>query len=149
MQPALFQLIVQFVANVHQAANELSKAVQLEEVTPVQYKMLEFIKVSQPVTLSHISDCLQMSMPNTSRELRKLSEKELCVKSFDPEDRRKQWIRLTASGESMMNNAFASIEASLAARIGELSVDELEEVAAAIELLQAKVFANPPSNRKD
>ncbi|MFB9328370.1 MarR family winged helix-turn-helix transcriptional regulator [Paenibacillus aurantiacus] len=146
MQQALFQLIVQFVTNVHQASNDLSRAVQLEDVTPVQYKILEFIKVGQPVTLSQISDCLQMSMPNTSRELRKLSEKDLCGKASDAEDRRKQWIRLTTKGEAMMNHAFACMEASFEDRIRELSDAELGEVVSAIELLQAKVFGPNSAN---
>ncbi|MEH7117315.1 winged helix DNA-binding protein [Neobacillus vireti] len=66
---------------------------------------------------SEINDCLNMSMPNTSRELRKLMEKGLIEKITDTEDRRKQHIQLTNKGKNMMNEAFTSIESRFLTRI--------------------------------
>lgn len=86
-QNNLFQKFVTFTTAVHQITSDISKGVKSEALTPVQYKILEYIAVSQPVTLSEISDCMHMSMPNTSRELKKLSEKHLCHKITDPADR--------------------------------------------------------------
>ncbi|UUZ92307.1 MarR family transcriptional regulator [Paenibacillus sp. P25] len=87
---ALFNQFVAFTAAVHQVTDEMTKDVRSETVTLVQYKILEYLAIRQPLTLSQISDCLHMSMPNTSRELRKLIEKKLCVKVADSEDRRKR-----------------------------------------------------------
>lgn len=77
----LFQKFVTFTTAVHQVTHDMTKDVRSESLTPVQYKILEYIAVSQPVTLSEISDCMHMSMPNTSRELRKLSENN-CVRKL-------------------------------------------------------------------
>lgn len=71
----LFQKFVAFSAAVHQITNDITKDVKSEALTPLQYKILEYIAVSQPVTLSEVSDCMQMSMPNTSREVKKLSQR--------------------------------------------------------------------------
>jgi DNA-binding MarR family transcriptional regulator len=137
---ALFQKFVAFTTAVHEVTLELTKDVKSEAITPVQYKILEYLAVSQPVTLSEISDCTQMSMPNTSRELRKLSEKQLCEKHTDTEDRRKQVIRLSEKGEEMMRKSFERIESRFMERIKEISEEELKEIERALELLHHKVF---------
>ncbi len=136
----LFRQFVVFTAAVHQITEELTQGVRSEAVTQAQYKILEYISIKQPLTLSEISSCMHMSLPNTSRELRKLTEKGLCQKITDPEDRRKQLFRLSEAGEEMMGQAFQRIEERFAAHIGGIGDSELEEIGAALKLLQDKVF---------
>ncbi|MEI4769796.1 MarR family winged helix-turn-helix transcriptional regulator [Psychrobacillus sp. FJAT-51614] len=137
---ALFYKLVSFTTSVHRVTHELTKDAKSDSITPVQYSILEYIAVSQPVTPSEISDCQYMSMPNTSRELRKLSEKNLIEKIIDTEDRRKQYIRLSFNGEKMMKEAFDSIESRFQNRIQDTSKEDLEEIERAIDLLQEKLF---------
>ncbi|SFL94321.1 DNA-binding transcriptional regulator, MarR family [Paenibacillus sp. 1_12] len=137
---AVFQKFVAFTAAVHQISNEMTKDVKSETITTVQYKILEYIAVSQPSTLSDISECMHMSMPNTSRELRKLSEKGLCEKITDADDRRKQFIRLSARGDAMMNEVFEQIESRFVERLRDISEEELGEIEQALDLLHTKVF---------
>lgn len=96
---SLFHQFVTFTANVHQVTHELTQNVTVANITPLQYKILEYIKVSQPVTPTEISECQHMSLPNTSRELRKLQDQNLIEKWNDTEDRRKQYIRLSIEGK--------------------------------------------------
>ncbi|MNO13826.1 HTH-type transcriptional regulator MhqR [compost metagenome] len=140
MDKDLFQKFVAFTTAVHQITSDISKDVKAEALTPLQYKILEYIAVSQPVTLSEISDCMHMSMPNTSRELKKLSEKQLCDKITDPADRRKQGITLSPAGEAMMNEAFQHIAVRFAERISSVTDEERKEIERALDLLQEKVF---------
>ncbi|MGG3450506.1 MarR family transcriptional regulator [Domibacillus aminovorans] len=137
---AFFHKFVAFTTAVHQVSHEITKDVKSDAITPVQYSILEYIAVSQPVTLSQISDCQHMSMPNTSRELKKLSEKKLCEKFAVAEDRRKQYIRLSKDGEAIMNEAFKRIEARFLQRIKDASEEELEEIDRALDVLHSKVF---------
>jgi DNA-binding MarR family transcriptional regulator len=137
---SLFQKFVAFTAAVHQITSDITKDVKSETLTPVQYKIIEYIAVSQPVTLSEISDCMHMSMPNTSREVKKLTEKQLCERVTDPRDRRRQTITLSAAGEAMMNEAFQRIGGRFAQRIRHLSEAEHQEIEQALDLLQEKVF---------
>ena len=137
---SLFQKFVAFTAAVHQITSDITKDVKSEALTPVQYKIIEYIAVSQPVTLSEISDCMHMSMPNTSREVKKLTEKQLCERVTDPRDRRRQTITLSAAGEVMMNEAFQRIGGRFAQRIRHLSEAEHQEIEQALDLLQEKVF---------
>src|SRR5690606_19217013 len=96
---ARFQKFVAFTAAMHDITSNMTRDAKSEDITPLQYKMLEYITINQPVTLSEISECMHISMPNTSRELRKLSEKQLCDRVTDEADRRKQYIRLSPQGE--------------------------------------------------
>lgn len=137
---ALLQKFVTFTTAVHRTTHDFAKDLQLEDVTPIQYKMLEYIAVSQPVTLSSISDCVHMSMPNTSRELKKLSDKQLCEKTAGTDDRRKQMIRLSEKGQALMDGAFSHMQAQIERRVGDLSEERLKEIERALDLLQRHVF---------
>lgn len=137
---ALFQKFVTFTTAVHQITYDMTKDVKSGEITPVQYRILEYITVSQPVTLSAISECMNMSMPNTSRELRKLSEKQFIEKITDDEDRRKQSIRLSEKGSAMMNESFQRIESRFKQRMEQASEEDLLEIERALEVLHSKVF---------
>ncbi|MEW4372303.1 MarR family winged helix-turn-helix transcriptional regulator [Paenibacillus kandeliae] len=136
----LFRQLINFITSVHNATAAMSSEIRLDHVTPIQYKILEYLAVSQPQTPSAISDCMHMSMPNTSRELRKLIEKGLCEKLSDPNDRRKQLFRLTAVGTEWINGIFAQIEVKFNERTKGLDAQERQELEQALQLLQRKVF---------
>ncbi|HIW31498.1 MAG TPA: MarR family transcriptional regulator, partial [Candidatus Paenibacillus intestinavium] len=119
---------------------DMAKDVKADHITPVQYKIMEYLAVSPPALLSDISDCMKMSMPNTSRELKKLTEQQLVQKRVDVSDRRKYYIHLTEQGTKMMDEAFAQIYTQFMARIKDLSNAELIEVETALHTLQSKVF---------
>ncbi|MNG26886.1 hypothetical protein D3C84_1119320 [compost metagenome] len=95
------------------------------------------------MTLSEISDCKHISMPNTSRELKKLTDKGLCEKAEAEDDKRKQYIRLSSKGQTFMNTAFAHMEREFLGRIGAASGEELEQITKAMVLLRTKVFDTP------
>lgn len=137
---ALFYKLVSFTSSVHRVTQELTKNAKSHSISQTQYNILEYISVSQPVTPSEINDCQNMSMPNTSRELSKLSKKNLIEKLNDTEDRRKQYIRLSSDGEAMMNEAFATIESRFLKRIENASIEDLNDIEHAIEVLQTKLF---------
>ncbi|MUT64603.1 MarR family winged helix-turn-helix transcriptional regulator [Paenibacillus sp. NEAU-GSW1] len=137
---ALFEQLVPFISAVHQTQNDMTKQMPIGELTKAQYGILEYIAVSQPITLSEISDCKDMSMPNTSRELKKLTDKGLCVKISDAEDRRKQYIRLSPEGEALMGMAFGYMEDQLAKKLEGVTDETLEQMIQAMALLQRTIF---------
>ncbi|MGE7999507.1 MarR family winged helix-turn-helix transcriptional regulator [Lysinibacillus sp. NPDC093190] len=140
----LFNQFVAFTTAVHQVTHELTQNVKIDNITPVQYKILEYIKVSQPVTPTEISDCQHMSLPNTSRELRKLQERKFIEKISDSEDRRKHYVCLTEDGEKVMEEAFSCIEERFLQLIQHASKKDLEDIHHALNILDEKVF-NPKS----
>lgn len=136
----LFYQAVSFITSVHQVTYDMTKDFALGDITPVQYGMLEYIAVSQPVTLSQISDCKHISMPNTSRELKKLTDRGLCEKYDAPEDKRKQYIRLSPDGQSFMNAAFAHMETQFQHRLRHATEADLGRIAEAMKVLQGSLF---------
>ncbi|MGD2196475.1 MarR family transcriptional regulator [Lysinibacillus fusiformis] len=137
---SLFHQFVTFTANVHQVTHELTQNVTVANITPLQYKILEYIKVSQPVTPTEISECQHMSLPNTSREIRKLQDQNLIEKWNDTEDRRKQYIRLSIEGEKMMEAAFACIEERFLQLIQHATQEDIKDIQHALTILEQKVF---------
>ena len=138
----LFRDFIAFTASVLETKHDFTKDIRIEGITPVQYGILEYLFAhrDEPVTISEMSDCQHMSLPNTSRELRKLGEKGLCEKFSDSEDKRKQYIRLSPEGQARMAEAFRKVEARFLERIRGISDEELGELARAIRLLDGKVF---------
>ncbi len=137
---SLFMKSVSFITAVHRVTHELTKNAKSDSITPVQYHILEYITVSQPVTISEISECQHISLPNTSRELKKLMGNDLIEKLSDPKDRRKQYVRLSKKGEVMMNEAFACIESHFLNRIQNASKEDLEDIDLALDILRTKLF---------
>ena len=137
---SLFHQFVTFTATVHQVTHELTQNVTVANITPLQYKILEYIKVSQPVTPTEISECQHMSLPNTSRELRKLQDQHLIEKYNDTEDRRKQYIRLSNEGDKMMEEAFACVEERFLQLIQHATQEDLKDIQHALSILEQKVF---------
>lgn len=135
-----FQNFITFTASVHQLKHALTNDLRPRDLTPIQYSMLEYISVNQPVIPSDISECQQISMPNTSREIKKLLEKNLITKYADEKDRRKQYIVLTKEGKEIMDSIFYDIEYKLKERLNILGEDELFELNNAMDLLQKKLF---------
>ncbi|WP_017813356.1 MarR family winged helix-turn-helix transcriptional regulator [Paenibacillus shenyangensis] len=136
----LFQQFVGFIASVHQMSSEMTRDIPTGELTPAQYKIMEYLMVSQPITLSEISECIHMSMPNTSREVRKLTDKGLCEKVTNPQDRRKQLIRLSDQGSALMNDIFQTVRERFAQRTAALSDAEKVQIEQAITLLRQKIL---------
>lgn len=137
---ALFHQFVAFTATIHQVTHDLTQNITAANITPLQYKILEYIKVSQPVTPTEISECQHMSLPNTSRELRKLQERQLIQKFSDTADRRKQYVRLSKEGEKMMEEAFACIEERFLQLIQHATQDDLKDIQHALAILEEKVL---------
>lgn len=131
---------VDFLVSVHQITDEITKSVKPDSLTPVQFKILEYVAANSPTTLSHLSDCLQMPLPNTSRELKKLEEKNLCTKKSGTKDRRKQYICLSKDGEDLIHEIFKKVESKFLDRLKDDSQRDLEDIDNALELLSMKVF---------
>ncbi|THF84217.1 MarR family winged helix-turn-helix transcriptional regulator [Cohnella fermenti] len=136
----LFRRYVALTASVLEARHEYTKDIRLDDVTPVQYGILEYLAVhgNEPVTIGQLSDCQHMSLPNMSRELRKLGEKGLCEKFADPADKRKMYVRLSAQGQARMNETFQALERKFLARLEGVPDEELAELDRAIRVLSEK-----------
>lgn len=83
---------------------ELQNGTKPTSITQVQFDILEYLYFNDCKDLSCISACMYLSMPNASREVKKLTEKKLLTKEHDTKDKRRYLIRLTQEGKDMMED---------------------------------------------
>lgn len=135
-----FQEVLGLIGNMHASTHSMIKEARSHEVTPLQHSILEYIYFSQFVSTSQVADCLNISLPNTSRELKKLFQKNLLRKESCKEDKRKFTISLSQEGLVMMDEAFTKIEKSFWEQVGSFSVEEMAELQSSMKLLNEKIF---------
>ncbi|MGM7682283.1 MarR family transcriptional regulator [Cytobacillus sp. Hm23] len=136
----LFNKLIKFTDSVYSVTYDLSKDEKPQNITSVQYDMLVLIALKKRTSPSQISDCLHISMPNVSRELKKLGEHNLIKRSSDIEDRRKQYISLSREGEILIEEIYNRILIKFNNRIKNPSQKELEEIDGAVDVLQKYVY---------
>ncbi|MBU8609908.1 MarR family winged helix-turn-helix transcriptional regulator [Bacillus pumilus] len=138
--PHFFQEFVAFASTFSELKHDLMNKVKPANLTTLQYLILEQLAVSEPLTPSEIADCQHMSLPNVSRELKKLHEKQLIDKKEDPVDKRKHVITLSDQGRACMNEAFMYIEKMLIDRLSSSDIEQVDDIVQALRLLNRTIF---------
>ncbi|PRS31323.1 MarR family winged helix-turn-helix transcriptional regulator [Bacillus pumilus] len=138
--PHFFKEFVAFASTFSELKHDLMKKVKPANLTTLQYLILEQLAVSEPLTPSEIADCQHMSLPNVSRELKKLHEKQLIDKKEDPVDKRKHVITLSDQGRACMNEAFMHIEKMLIDRLSSSDIEQVDDIVQALRLLNRTIF---------
>jgi len=135
-----FQTVISFIGNVHSSTHFLTKDSRSNKITPQQHSILEYVFFSKAVTTSQVADCLNISLPNASRELKKLFKLDLIVKESNAKDRRKTTISLSEPGQNLMLGTFERIQKNFWKQSGELSEDEMKSVIFSMTVLEKKIF---------
>lgn len=136
----LAQALEKFGFGFNKLSYELLEEIKPEGITSVQFKILQYLSDSERITLSQISCCLGMSVPNTSREVRKLFEKSLIRKITDEHDKRVSFITLSPEGAELMNAAFARLKKKISAKYAHLKSTEIDEVIKALAMISEKLL---------
>lgn len=85
-----------------------------------------------------------MSLPNVSRELKKLHEKQFIDKEEDRDDKRKHVIMLSDKGRDCMNKAFQHIEWVLLDNLSSSDIEQMEDIVQALRLLNQTILKKEP-----
>ncbi|PCK20459.1 transcriptional regulator [Bacillus pumilus] len=138
--PQFFKEFVAFATTFSERKHDLMNKVKPSDLTPLQYLILEQLAVSEPLTPSQIADCQHMSLPNVSRELKKLHEKQFIDRQEDQDDKRKHVIMLSEKGQACMNEAFQQIESMLIDSLSPSDIEQMDEIVQALRLLNQTIF---------
>ncbi|MBD3860260.1 MarR family transcriptional regulator [Bacillus sp. 28A-2] len=138
--PHFFKEFVAFASTFSERKHDLMSKVKPPDLTPLQYLILEQLAVSEPLTPSEIADCQHMSLPNVSRELKKLQEKQFIDRREDQEDKRKHVIMLSEKGRECMDKAFQQIEAMLIDSLSPSNQNQMDDIVQALRLLNQTIF---------
>ncbi|MCM2990815.1 MarR family transcriptional regulator [Bacillus safensis] len=138
--PHFFKEFVAFASTFSELKHDLMSKVKPLELTALQYLILEQLAVSEPLTPSEIADCQHMSLPNVSRELKKLHEKQFIDREEDRVDKRKHIIMLSDKGRACMNEAFQHIERMLIDSLSPSDTEQMDDIVQALRLLNQTIF---------
>lgn len=137
----LFQSFTTFINTLYGFTEKIKKDLKPNAVTPVQNEILLCLYANHTKSVSEISDSLNLNLPNTSRELKKLTDLELIAKKADSDDKRKSNIMLSTKGNTLMTSSFSAIEQDFNSKINDYSEEEILELINAIKLINEKLIS--------
>lgn len=138
--PYFFKEFVAFASTFSELKHAMMSKIKPSDLTTLQYLILEQLAVSEPLTPSEIADCQHMSLPNVSRELKKLQEKQFIDRQEDKEDKRKHVIMLSKKGREYMDKAFQQIESMLIDNLSSSDQNQMDDIVQALRLLNQTIF---------
>ncbi len=136
----LFKNFTTFVNLIYGFTENIKKDLKSDLVTPQQNEILLCLNANHEISVSEVSGILDLNLPNTSRELKKLTELELIKKKPDPKDKRKSIIMLSDKGRMMMAELFSVVEKDFDNTFAKLSEDEALELEKAFQLIEDKLI---------
>lgn len=137
---SLFQSFTNFINTMYGFTEDIKKDLKPSTVTPLQNEILLCLYANHTKCVSGISDSLNLNLPNTSRELKKLTELDLIEKGDDPNDKRKSIIILSQKGKNLMNTSFSAVEEEFNEKFSSLPKEEIKELEDAIRLIEEKLL---------
>jgi DNA-binding MarR family transcriptional regulator len=106
------------------------------DLSPTQSAVLATLANHGPVTLGELAELERVASPTITKVTGILQERGLVEKVTDPSDRRYVRVELTADGRGLVERGRARKTAWLARQLQDLAPEELEQLAAAAEVLE-------------
>lgn len=132
--------MIQFFSKTQKTLFDFMNGAIPEDITSIQYNILEYIFFGDQCILSNIAQCLYMSPPNASREVKKLVMKAYIRREDDPLDKRKQYLILTDSGKKLMETSLGVLLSNANEKYKDMSIKEQKETVQLMDQLMAKIF---------
>ncbi|MDC7231618.1 MAG: MarR family transcriptional regulator, partial [Spirochaetales bacterium] len=108
----LFFRAADLITKIHDMEADLEAQGGDHEITSLQSNLLKILYFSGPQNLSGLSHCMHMNLPNSSREVKKLTELGYIQKTSSPDDRRKTELSLTVRGKEKVNLSMDEMKAA-------------------------------------
>lgn len=101
-----------------------------------QFRVLGFLDRHTGTSLSDVADHIGLTLPSMSKMIDNLVARRLVLREFDPGDRRRIRLALTAHGRSILETSRGATRAYLTDKLSAVSPDGLEMIFSAMELLR-------------
>ncbi|MBI9101109.1 MAG: MarR family transcriptional regulator [Spirochaetales bacterium] len=136
----IFYATAAFISDIHNLEQSLSTLVERDELTPLQHNLMRILYFSTPKTLSSLSECMNMNMPNTSREVKKLTQINLVHKSQGADDRRIVELSLTEEGKSKVEKSLEQMKNAFFKRKKEWSDEDQRKFLDSLTIVSEELF---------
>jgi DNA-binding MarR family transcriptional regulator len=123
------------------AVSRLHRRIRLasNDVPPLQLSTLVSIEQHGPLRLGELAQREAVTAPTMTRVLAALDERDLIVRSPDPDDARSVRVALSDGGRAVLDNVRSRRTALLDARLARLTTQQREDLFAALPALEALV----------
>lgn len=108
---------------------------KLMPLPPSHVKVIFYLMHNGPSTMSDIADKLCISRPNLTPIIDKLIQEEIVMRKENPNDRRMIFIERTEKACELFEEHKCLMKAHLAARISNLSQEDLDQLQQCIDLV--------------
>lgn len=136
----LFSYTTELFLKVHELEASLSKDIEIENVTSLQLNILKILYYSDCKNLSDLSNCLNINLPNCSREIKKLTINGFVIKRSSETDKRITEIKLTNLGKTKVYNILNKMKESYFKNKSELNDEIMDECIKSIITLKKHLF---------
>jgi DNA-binding MarR family transcriptional regulator len=113
-------------------------------LSPSQVTALATIAREGPLTLGALAATEHVTPPSVTKVVERLEELGLIERRADPDDGRRVVVVTTAAGGELLATGRARKDAILARRIAQLDVDQLDRLAAALDVLDLLAGTRQP-----
>jgi DNA-binding MarR family transcriptional regulator len=137
-------LASQLRLSVHRLARKLRREGR-PEATPTLLSALATVERHGPLTAGSLAQHEQVTKPTCTRLIGALMEQNLVERSSDPSDGRVAWLQITSEGRRTLSRVRHRKDAYLAARMRQLTPDELETLERATEILERLTSEDEPA----
>ena len=105
------------------------------DLTMTQLKALMALAADGPVTIGLLGQKLGIHLPGASHVADSLVQLDLAARYEDPDDRRRTFVRLSATGQALMERLREGRRERIHAWLSELSDDDLAAVLRAVQVV--------------
>lgn len=137
----LFNITAQFFSKMHDFETNLSGQRGDEEITALQYNLMQILYFSGTTNLSGLSHCLNINLPNSSREVKKLTTLGFIEKRNSHEDKRKTDLSLTDRGVHKIESSLEKMKERFFSESHDWSSDRIERCIKSIDILEKELFS--------
>ena len=137
----LFKRTAQFITAIHRFEDLLYRHSVHHQLTPAHRQILQILYFSGPQNLSALSSCMNMNLPNCSREVKKMNLLGYVEKRDSPTDRRMTELSLSKNGRRKIEELLGSMKETFFARSGEWTEKRMKQCIRNMDVLEEDLFA--------
>lgn len=135
----LFKRVAGLISNAYDLETRLTKGVNLS-VTNLQFTILKILYFSEIKNISSLSECLDINLPNCSREVKKLTLSGYLEKRPSEVDKRNRDIYLTEKAYSLIEKIMLETKENYFRNKSNISEDVIKSCIESIDLLEKEIF---------
>lgn len=136
----LFGKTLGLISKVHYLEAKLANNKAVADVTTLQLNLLKILYCSCTRSISSLSECLNINLPNCSREVKKLTKKGYIEKKVSELDKRKTEISLSNTGQHKVESFLLEMKDNFFKKNADMTEDQINKCIIYIDYLQKKIF---------